>query len=703
MAKKKAKKGSKVNSFDMRKVYAVLAIFTFVLYANSIPNDYALDDAIVIHKNRFAIQGFEGIPKIFKYDTFTGFFGEEKQLVAGGRYRPLSLVTFAIENQLFGEKGKDTAGNSAFVGNPQVSHFFNVLLYAITGIVLFQILKRLFPSVEEKKIWWSIPFIATLLFLAHPIHTEAIANIKGRDEIMTTLGALLALKYSIDYFDSQKVKYLIFSGLSLFLGLLSKENAITFLAIVPFTLYFFRETNLRKIGVSFLPLIGAAVLFLIIRYAVIGFPAGGLGDELMNNPYLEMNVGQKYATIFYTLLLYIKLLFVPHPLTFDYYPYHIPIVELSDWRFILSLGVYLVMGVFALIKLKQKSVYSYAIIFFLATLSIVSNLFFPIGVFMNERFVYISSIAWCLVVAHFMIKDLPKWISNPKTHQQVVKYGFGAILLLFSLKTITRNPVWENDYSLFQNDVKISKNSAKGNVTAGGSLQEAADAERDPQKQKQMYLQSIQYLERAIEIYPNYVDAMLLLGNGYFKYNQDMENTLKYYFMILERNPYNPNALRNLRVVFNSVKDSQRKLKAFKRANALFSGHDNNLNRVSAEFELKREIGYVYGKELNNLDSSIVYLEEALDLVLLKNQLLQNHNADLKPADASNIRGELFQTYKDLGVAYGMNGNYTRALEVMLNAEKMNPSDKQLMTNIAQTYRQLGDIEKANEYFQKAR
>ena len=703
MAKKKEIKNPRAKNSNMRKIYAVLALLTFVLYANSIPNDYALDDAIVIHKNRFVTQGFEGIPKLFKYDTFTGFFGEEKQLVAGGRYRPLSLVTFAIESQVFGEKGKDASGGTVFVGNPHVSHFFNVLLYALTGIVLFQFLKRIFPIDESKQIWWSIPFITSILFLAHPIHTEAIANIKGRDEIMTTLGALLALKYSLDFFDTEKKKYLLFSGLSLFLGLLSKENAITFLAVVPITLYFFRPTNWRKIIVSTLPLIASAALFLAIRYAVIGFPSGGLGDELMNNPYLEMDAGQKYATIFYTLLLYIKLLFIPHPLTFDYYPYHIPIVELTDWRFIVSLGVYIAMGVLALVKLKQKSVYSYAIIFFLATLSIVSNLFFPIGVFMNERFVYISSIAWCLVVAHFMIKDLPKWISDPRTHQKVLKYGLGFILLLFSIKTITRNPVWKNDFTLFQNDVKISKNSAKGNVTAGGSLQEAADTERDPRKQKQMYEQSIKYLERAIEIYPNYVDAMLLLANGYFKYNQDLDNTLKYYFKILARNPYNPNVLRNLRVVFNSVDDPERKLEAFKRAERLFTGHDNNVNRVSAEFELKREIGYVYGKELNVLDSSIVYLENALSLALLKNDLLENHNSDLKPKDANTIRAELFQTYKDLGVAYGMNGNYEKALETMLTAEKMNPSDKQLMTNIAQTYRQLGNIEKANEYFQKAR
>ena len=74
----------------------ILMILVFILYANSLTLDYALDDSIVITDNQFTKEGISGIPDIFSYDTFVGFFGTQKQLVAGGRYRPLSLALFAI-------------------------------------------------------------------------------------------------------------------------------------------------------------------------------------------------------------------------------------------------------------------------------------------------------------------------------------------------------------------------------------------------------------------------------------------------------------------------------------------------------------------------------------------------------------------------------------------------------------------------------
>ena len=104
--------------------FGMIAALAFVLYVNTLWNQYALDDAIVITQNQFTQQGFKGIGNIMTSDVFLGFFKTEKNLVAGGRYRPLSVVTFAIEHQLFGE-------------NPGVSHFINLLLYALTGIVLF--------------------------------------------------------------------------------------------------------------------------------------------------------------------------------------------------------------------------------------------------------------------------------------------------------------------------------------------------------------------------------------------------------------------------------------------------------------------------------------------------------------------------------------------------------------------------------------
>ena len=85
------------------------------------------------HMEAIVKKGFLGIGEILGNDTFLGFFKVEKSLVAGGRYRPLSLVTFAIEYQLFGE-------------SPKVSHFINVVLYALTGMLLYLVVLQFFHN-----------------------------------------------------------------------------------------------------------------------------------------------------------------------------------------------------------------------------------------------------------------------------------------------------------------------------------------------------------------------------------------------------------------------------------------------------------------------------------------------------------------------------------------------------------------------------
>ena len=75
-------------------LYILILVMSFLLYGNTISFDYALDDLIVIRNNSFTQKGFRGIKEIFSYDSFTGFYGKEKKLVEGGRYRPLSIASF---------------------------------------------------------------------------------------------------------------------------------------------------------------------------------------------------------------------------------------------------------------------------------------------------------------------------------------------------------------------------------------------------------------------------------------------------------------------------------------------------------------------------------------------------------------------------------------------------------------------------------
>ncbi|TMI87102.1 MAG: DUF1736 domain-containing protein, partial [Bacteroidetes bacterium] len=121
-----------------------------------------------------------------------------------------------------------------------------------------------------------------------------------------------------------------------------------------------------------MPILFATVLYLIIRVSVIGHLASNAEvTDIMNNPFYGMTKGEKMATVFYTLLLYLKLFIYPHPLTHDYYPYHIPIMHWNDWRPILSLLLYLALAVVFIKGWKKKTVWAYAVAFYLITLSIV--------------------------------------------------------------------------------------------------------------------------------------------------------------------------------------------------------------------------------------------------------------------------------------------------------------------------------------------
>ena len=98
----------------------ILMLFPFLIYYKSFSFRYVLDDSVVITVNLFTKQGIKGIGKKNSTESFTGYFGEQKDLVQGARNRPLPIASFAVEYEIFGE-------------NPHLSHFINILLYGILG------------------------------------------------------------------------------------------------------------------------------------------------------------------------------------------------------------------------------------------------------------------------------------------------------------------------------------------------------------------------------------------------------------------------------------------------------------------------------------------------------------------------------------------------------------------------------------------
>ena len=698
MAKNKIKnikeKQNKTTDFskNYKLIYFIIFAFTFAIYGNSFKNQYALDDAMVITQNNYVKKGFGGISDIFTNDLFTGFFGKKKSLVEGGRYRPLSLITFAVEYEIFGE-------------NPHISHFFNVLFYAITGILIFMLLVNIFPPNDKHwYIWFS--FIATIIWIAHPIHSEAVANIKGRDEIFAMMFSVWSLYMFIKYIKTEKTKNLLYLFIVFFLGLLSKEMSLTFVVIIPLTVYYFFNDKflLKKMFKPYLVIIITTVIYFVLRNVATGdITSHTIAKELMNDSFLGMSLSEKYATIFYTLGMYIKLLFFPLTLTFDYYPYHIHIMQWSNIWVILSLALYLFLGVIAIIGIKKRTIISYGIWFYLISFSIVSNVFFSIGAFANERFMFMPSLGFIIVIT-FLIKKLEKNINK-----NIIITFVAIITILFSAKTISRNKVWENDFRLFTNDVKISYDSAKSTTSAGGKLIEESQKfkkillqekpltvkELERRLNKETLLHSdeisdiikkdnlkkslqnlenlrktyvnkaINYLQKAIKIHPKYVDALLLLGNAYYEQNKNYTKTWEYYKKILDINPTYNLVYSNMKQILNESVPVDDRIKIYEQ---LYKYNPNNADVCYA-------LGNLYGQYKNDLPNSIKMLERAI-----------------------YFNPKMAKAYKDLGVAYGFSKQYRKAIIVMKKSIQLNPKDKQTINNLALTYQIIGKPDSAKIY-----
>ncbi len=514
---------------------AFLFILAVGLYMSTVNYEFVLDDKIVYSENNFVKKGLAGIPEIFTTESFTGYFGEQRDLIEGGRYRPLSIATFAVEYALTKKAVTNAQGQTVYEGNPAVGHWGNILLYGLTGLLLFRVLSLLFPIGRDRPWYWSVAFIGALLFVTHPIHTEVVANIKGRDEILAMLGAMGSLYFALAFFQKNSNLYFGLSILSFFLGLLAKENALTFIAIIPLTAYFFTRTDFTKIGMMTGALLLSGIFYLSIRTQAIGFffDPGREITDIMNNPFYGLNTGEKFATVFYTLGQYLKLLVFPHPLTHDYYPFHIPVQTFADWRAILSLILHLGLGAFAVWGMLKKNVLAYGILFYLITLSIVSNIPFTVGTFMNERFIYLSSFGFCLMAAWLLVDYLPK------AKMEIIGYGLlGLMVLGFVGKTITRVPAWKDTFSLNSAAIKVSKNSARANCFMGTAIFNIYKDEPDRERKAELLDEVNFYMNRALEIVPTYGSALTMKSGivaEYHKKDQNHEKLLSEFRSLLMR------------------------------------------------------------------------------------------------------------------------------------------------------------------------
>ncbi len=555
MAKKQTKRKSKKPTKALKKQNnlwlpaLIVGMLGFAIYLNTLSHGYTLDDFSAIKDNYVTQSGIEGISTIFETHYRYGYWNSPGEL-----YRPFTLAMFAVEWEFFPD-------------SPFIGHLGNVLFYAITGVLFFLFLAKIFKGYNL-----LLPFFAAMIFIAHPVHVEVVANIKSRDEIMAFLGSLAALYWLMKYWETEKIQCLAFSVLSYFVAMFSKENAITFLAIFPLVGYFFSKQKLNKVLRSSAVLIIPVVIYLLVRQNVIGDMVTAKSAPLLDNVLVAADSGlEKFATAILFLGKYLKTLFLPHPLGSDFGYNQIPVTSFTDWKVLLSLVIHAGLLIFAFKRFVKKDLLSFAILFYFITFSIFSNIFITIGSSYGDRFLYAASGGFAIALVLLIAKILKT--SESDSGKQLFplfsKYPkFTAlasiIVLLFCLKTMSRNTAWVDSFTLYETDIKTAPNSAKLNYHYGLELAKKGDDAEGTEKTN-YYTKAKQHLNKALEIFPQYHDAYGRLGLTYY-YETNPTEAMKNYELSVKYKPNNSTVYSNMGTLYFEQQNIPKAMESYQKA-----------------------------------------------------------------------------------------------------------------------------------------
>lgn len=605
------------------------------VYFLTLGHGFVLDDNLVITNHAHVQEGIGGIGKILSTNYAHGHLDFND-----GLYRPLSLVTFAIEKSLFDL-------------SPAISHLIQALLY---GLLLF-LLGRFLQSIMGRHSWTS--FWILTLFALHPIHTEVVANLKSRDEILALLFFLASATAYVNAIKSQDQRKLIVAGGLYLMALFSKESAITFLAAYPLLHYFVAPSNwsayLKKAVVVVIP----AILFLGTRSLVLsemGPTDSGVTGLLQNVLTTSDSLVDRLATAIFVQGWYIFKLFFPVDLSHDYSFAAIPIKSFAEPMVIISLVVIIAALVTAFKGIRKPSWFSFGILFYFITVSVVANVLILIGALMAERFVFTPSLGWsiaivCGATAIPFLKERKQWL-------------FALMAVSFLVLTVARIPDWESNYTLFAADVDKVPQSARAHYNLGTASNDRA--KQFPREAPAMREQAIEHLTEAIEIWPEYQDAYNNLGVVYIDMKR-FNDALNVYTRTYEMFPEYRKGLFNLAVTYF-------RLGRYAEAEAYFETYYSGGNNNDVLFMIAESQGY-QGK----FDEAIANLEFLIS------------------REPTRGRG-----YLKLGTAYGITGNNELAEVNFLKAVEFSPRNAEAHMNLGLLYLNTGRAVQAKEKFKDA-
>ena len=394
----------------------IVAVGTF---ANSALNGFAYDDDAIIVRHPVVTEGRA-------VDALTSPYWPG--VVSGtGLYRPVTLSSFALEWRLWN-------------GHPVGFHLVNICVHVAVSLMVFLLILEVSATLPA--------LVGGLLFAAHPVHSEAVANVVGRAELYSALfvlGACLLFWKGRRLSPYQRAARLLGIGALYMMGLGSKEMAATLPALlVLLTLVRKDDVHVTERIRTDLPvfLLTGALLaaFLGVRFLVLGSVAGDVPAPTL----MGLSAGQRVLTSLAVWPHYFRLLVFPLDLVADYAP--AVLFPALTWGPDVVLGLLMILGAAAAVIFlwPRERLVAFGIAWFGVAILPVSNLFFPAGVLLAERTLYLPSVGLAFIAA-----GVVSWTARERRASLgMLVVTAGVVCGAFTVRTVLRNPSWMSSFAV---------------------------------------------------------------------------------------------------------------------------------------------------------------------------------------------------------------------------------------------------------------
>lgn len=509
----------------------VVFICAALVYSNTLNGDFVHDDIPAILRNR-DVKGLTSMLKVFKND----FWGVDiKSNRSHKSYRPFCVLSFRLNYYIHEFR-------------PAYFHLVNILLHGIVSVLVSMLTREV---VYNRKIaaYKVRAFVSGLLFALHPIHTEAVANLVGRAEVLAAafyISAILLHNRSLESNSRmQEFCWLMLCLLSSGSAMLMKETGVTVLGII-FALEAFRVYASVCTGRRWLAIRHVLKMILItawtsgllyFRFSIMGWHHPNFAPP--DNPASKSPVTMtRCMTYCYIAWINIKLLLLPVYLSYDWSYGTIPLItSWFDFRNLATL-LLLITFTYAILSTLRKSIdklvlstEALGLMLLIVPYIPCSNLLFPVGFVVAERTLYIPSIGFIILVVSLSQHSI-------YTNLKVRKLAKGILLVLvifYSVKTIQRNEDWRSKKNLFLSGLKTFPHNAKVRYNWANYLR---DTER--------YDEAVYEYEETLKLYPTYPGALNNLATILEKNESTMERAQELYVRLIHLVPLRAEAYMNL-------------------------------------------------------------------------------------------------------------------------------------------------------------